>query len=83
MLPEEPEDEPPLEADEPAELNLGAGEDELLPELEPPEVPEAAGGLYVVPTGALLGATGTLKGLFGAVATLGAVGALGAVCGLA
>ena len=54
--------------------NLG---DILLPVLEPvlvPLVDEPVCGLYVEPTGAELGGTATLKGLFGAAASFGAVG---------
>ena len=71
-LPPEPPELPP---ELPELENLGAGADEPLPLEEPPlpEVGEPA-GLYVVPVGALDGATGTLNGLFGAVAILGEVG---------
>ena len=65
-------------------LNFGAGApDELV---LPPEVDELdVAGLYVVPTGALTLGVGTTKGLLGAVATFGALGAIlgcGATTGL-
>ena len=65
---------PPLEPPEPPdELNFGAGPELPEPpdELPPPEDGVPA-GLYVLPEGALDGAAGTVNGLFGAVAILGA-----------